>query len=99
MSTSQSFTSLEMELHMWYNKSCFIRDMASCKYGQIAGGTCGCSLDNPANIKSVVIAKCTKDIQGHLWSHIVQDASVHLELTLLLTTAAKYVADLIVLMG
>ena len=40
--------------------------MASCQYGQIAGGTCGSSVDNPANVKSVVLAKCTKTIQGHL---------------------------------
>ena len=40
--------------------------MAACEYGQISGGECGPSVDNPANVNSVVLAKCTKDIQGHL---------------------------------
>ena len=82
-----------MELHVWFNKSCFIRDMASCEYGQIAGGTCGCSVDNPANVKSIVIAKCTKDIRGHLRSLNVRDASVRSESTLLLARAGMYVGD------
>ena len=69
-----------------------LRDMASCEHGQIAGGTCGCSADNPANVKSVVIAKCTKDIQGHLRSY-VRDASVHSESNLLLARAGMYDAD------
>ena len=42
------------------------QNMASCQYGRIAGGICGSSVDNPANVKSVVLAKCTKAIQGDL---------------------------------
>ena len=38
--------------------------MASCEYGQIAGGTCGSSVDNPENVKSVILAKCTKPYKG-----------------------------------
>jgi len=76
-----------------------LSDMASCEYGQIAGGTCGCSVDNPANVKSAVIAKCTKDIRGHLRSQNVRDASVRSESTLLLARAGTYVADLTVLTG
>ena len=67
--------------------------MASCEYGQIAGGTCGCSVDNPANVESIVIAKCNKDIRGHLRSYNVRDASVQSELKLLLARAGMYVAD------
>lgn len=67
--------------------------MASCEYGQIAGGTCACSADNPANVESVVIAKCTKDIRGHLRSHDVRDASVHSEPNLLLARAGMYDVD------
>ena len=54
-----------------------MRDMASCEYGQIAGGTCGCSTDNPANVKSVVIAKCTKatDICGHTFETLLYTRS------------------------
>ena len=73
--------------------------MASREYGQIAGGTCGCSVDNPANVKSIVIAKCTKDIRGHLRSLKVRDASVRSESTLLLARAGTYVSDLTVLTG
>ena len=50
--------------------------MASCQYGQIAGGTCGSSVDNPANVKSVVLAKCTKAIQGHPRPYNVRDATL-----------------------
>ena len=50
--------------------------MASCEYGQIAGGTCDRSVDNPANVKSVVLAKCTKAIQGHLRAYNVRDATL-----------------------
>ena len=32
--------------------------MSSCEYGQIVGRACGPSVDNPANIKSVILAKC-----------------------------------------
>ena len=70
-----------------------MRDKASCEYGQIVGGTCGCSTDNPANVNSVVIAKCTKDIRGHLRSPDVRDASVHSESNLLLARAGMYDAD------
>jgi len=37
--------------------------MAAYEYGQIAGGTCGSSVDNPANVKSIILAKCTKAIK------------------------------------
>lgn len=73
--------------------------MASCEYGQIAGGTCGCSVDNPAKATSVVIAKCTKDIRGHLRSQNVRDASVDSESKLLLARAGMYFEDLTVLTG
>ncbi|KAL9967819.1 hypothetical protein ACROYT_G026116 [Oculina patagonica] len=61
--------------------------MAACEYGQIAGGECGPSVDNPANSNSVVIAKCTKDIQGHLRAYDVRDASLDSEPKLLLARA------------
>ena len=48
--------------------------MAACEYGQIVGGTCGPSVDNSANVKSVVLAKCRKPIQGHLRAYNVRDA-------------------------
>ena len=72
--------------------------MTSCEYGQTAGGTCGYSIVNPANVKGVVTAKCTKDIRGHLRSHNVRDSSVHSESRLLLAPA-MYFADLKILTG
>ena len=65
--------------------------MASCQYGQIAGGTCGSSADNPANVKSVVLAKCTKAIQGHLSPYDVRDATLVSESKLLLARAGMCV--------
>ena len=62
--------------------------MASCQYGQIAGGTCGSSVANPANVKSVVLAKCTKAIQGHLRPYSVRDATLVSESKLLLLARA-----------
>ncbi|XP_078380150.1 uncharacterized protein LOC144663088 [Oculina patagonica] len=64
--------------------------MAACEYGQIAGGECGPSVDNPANSNSVVIAKCTKDIQGHLRAYDVRDASLDSEPKLLLARAGIF---------
>ncbi|KAL9952354.1 hypothetical protein ACROYT_G039598 [Oculina patagonica] len=61
--------------------------MATCEYGQIAGGECGPSVDNPSNSNSVVIAKCTKDIQGHQRAYDVRDASLDSEPKLLLVRA------------
>ena len=52
------------------------QNMASCEYGQIAGGTCGPSVDNPANVKSIVLAECTKAIQGHLCAYNARDATL-----------------------
>ena len=68
--------------------------MASCQYGQIAGGTCGPSLDNPGNVKSVVLAKCTKAIQGHLRAYNVRDATLLSKSKLLLARAGMCVVDL-----
>ena len=68
--------------------------MASCEYGQIAGGTCDPSVDNPANVKSVVLAKCTKAIQGHLRAYNDRDASLISESKLLLARAGMCVVDL-----
>ena len=56
------------------------QNMASYQYGQIAGGTCGPSVDNPANVKSVVLAKCTKAIRPYN----VRDATLVSESRLLL---------------
>lgn len=61
--------------------------MAACEYGQISGGECGPSVDNPANVNSVVLAKCTKDIQGHLRAYDIRDASLDSEPKLLLARA------------
>ena len=61
--------------------------MASCEYGQISGGTCGFSVDNPAYVKSVILAKCTKAILGHLRSCNIRDASLNSEPKLLLARA------------
>ena len=61
--------------------------MASCEYGQIVGGTYGSSVDNPENVKSVILAKCTKAIQGHLHSCNILDASLDSEPKLLLARA------------
>ena len=63
--------------------------MASCQYGQNAGGTCGSSVDNPANVKSVVLAKCTKALQGHLRPYNVRDATLVSESKLLLARAGS----------
>ena len=68
--------------------------MASCEYGQIAGGTCGPSVDNPANVKSVVLTKCSKAIAGHLRAYNVRDASLISESKLLLARAGMCVVDL-----
>ena len=68
--------------------------MASCQYGQIAGGTCGSSVDNPANVKSVVLAKCTKAIEGHLRPYNVRDATLVSESKLLLARAGMCVVHL-----
>lgn len=61
--------------------------MASCEFGQIAGGTCGPSVDNPANVNSITLAKCTKAVQGHLRSCNVRDATLDSEQKLLLARA------------
>ena len=61
--------------------------MVSCQYGQIAEGTCGSSVDNPANVKRVVLAECTKAIQGHLRPYNVRDATLVSESKLLLARA------------
>ena len=61
--------------------------MASCEFGQIAGGTCGPSVDNPANVNSITLAKCTKAIQGHLRSCNVRDTTLDSEQKLLLARA------------
>ena len=68
--------------------------MASCQYGQIAGGTCGSSVVNPANVKGVVLAKRTKAIQGHLRPYNVQDATLVLESRLLLARAGICIVHL-----
>ena len=68
--------------------------MASCRYGQIAGGTCDPSVDNPANVKSVVLAKCTKAIQGHLHPYNVRDATLVSESKLLLARVRVCVVHL-----
>ena len=68
--------------------------MASCEYGQIAGGTCGPSVDNPANVKSAILAKCTKAIHGHLRAYKVRDATLIAESKLLLARAGMCVVDL-----
>ena len=68
--------------------------MASCQYGEIAGGTCGSSVCNPANVKSVVLAKCTKAIQGHLRPYNVRDATLVSESKLLLARASMCVVHL-----
>ena len=61
--------------------------MASCEYGQIVGGACGPSMDNPASVKSVALANCKKDIKGHLRSFDVRDATLDSEGKLLLARA------------
>ena len=53
--------------------------MAAYECGQIAGGTCGSSVDNPANVKSIILAKCKKAIQAHLHSCSIQDTSLDSE--------------------
>ena len=53
--------------------------MAAYEWGQIAGGTCGSSVDNPANVKSIILAKCKKAIQVHLRSCGIQDTSLDSE--------------------
>ena len=68
--------------------------MASCQYGQIAGSMCGSSVDNPANVKSVVLAKCTKAIQGHLRPYNVRDATLVSESRLLLAREGMCVVHL-----
>ena len=68
--------------------------MASWQYGEIAGGTCGSSVDNPANIKGVVLAKCTKAIQEHLRPYNVRYATLVSESKLLLARASMCVVHL-----
>ena len=68
--------------------------MASCEYGQIAGGTCGPSVVNPANVKSVVLAECTKAIQRHLRAYNARDATLVLESKLSLARASMCFVDL-----
>ena len=68
--------------------------MASCEYGQIAGGTCTSSLDNPANVKILLLAKCTKATQGHLRPYNVRDATLVSESKLLLARAGICVVHL-----
>ena len=68
--------------------------MASCEYGKIAGGMCGPSVDNPANVKSVVLAKCNKAIQGHLHAYNIRDATLVSDSKLLLARAGMCVVDL-----
>lgn len=53
--------------------------MAAYECGQIAGGTYGSSMDNPANVKSIILAKCKKAIQAHLRSCNIQDTSLDSE--------------------
>ena len=40
--------------------------MSSCEYGQIVGEACGTSVDNPANIKSVMLAKCSHRVLPYM---------------------------------
>ena len=68
--------------------------MASCEYGQIAGYTCGPSVDNPVNVKIVVLAECTKAIQKHLRNYNARDATLVLESKLLLARVSMCFVDL-----
>ena len=68
--------------------------MAACEYDQISGGTCGPSVDSPANVRSVVLSVCTKAIQGHLRAYNARDATLVLESKLLLARAGMCVVDL-----
>ena len=68
--------------------------MASCEYLQIAGGTWGPSVGKSANLKSALLAKCTKAIQGNLRAYNVRDATLVSELKLLLARAGMCVVDL-----
>lgn len=58
--------------------------MAACEYGQIVGGACGPSVDNPANVRSIVLTNCNRAIHGHLRAYDVRDATLDSEAKLLL---------------
>ena len=64
--------------------------MAACGYGQIVGGTCGSSVDNSANVKSLILAKCTKSTQGHLRYCNTREATLDSEAKLLSARAGMF---------
>ena len=64
--------------------------MAACEYGRIVGGTCGSSVDNSTNVKSIILAKCTKSTQGHLRYCNIRDATLDSEAKLLLARAGMF---------
>lgn len=61
--------------------------MAACEYGQIVGGTCGSSVDNSGDVKILILAKCTKSMQGHLRYFNIRDTKSDSGATLLLARA------------
>jgi len=66
------------------------RHMATCSFSEFAGGSCGSSSGNPANILCLTIGKCNKDITGHLKSYKVRDSALDTEARLLLARAGNY---------
>ena len=65
--------------------------MTTCSYSKLvggAGGACGLSVSNPANVQCALIGEGGKDIQGHLKLTNIKDSTLD-EAKLLLPRAGQ----------
>lgn len=66
--------------------------MAFCKYSTLAGGNCGPSSENPANVECI-----TKEVNGHLtFCKVSDDGGVDTESKLLLARAGRVLFAVVV---
>jgi len=63
--------------------------MAACGFASYAGGPCGSSSNNPANVECIPLSRCEKDISGHLRALDIWDATLMTEAQLILTRVGK----------
>ena len=63
--------------------------MAVCSFSSLAGGPCGPSKFNPANLECVLLGNCKKDIKGHLKTFNTSDDQLKTEADLLLARAGN----------
>jgi len=71
--------------------------MAFCKYSTLAGGNCGPSSENPANVECITIGQCAKEVNGHLtFCKVSDDGGVDTESKLLLARAGRVLFAVVV---